>query len=50
MLKDSNLSIITNFGCPYKCYFCISNSQSTKNVYTLTKTTKLNIEEVTKND
>ena len=44
MLKDSNLSIITNFGCPYKCQFCISNSQSTKNVYTLTETTKLNIE------
>lgn len=25
-----NLSIITNFGCPFNCSFCITNSQITK--------------------
>lgn len=25
-----NLSIITDFGCPFSCYFCISKSQKTK--------------------
>lgn len=25
-----NLSIITNFGCPFNCSFCITNSQRTK--------------------
>ena len=28
-----NLSIITNFGCPYSCGFCISSSQNSKNNY-----------------
>ena len=29
----SNLSILTNFGCPYECKFCISSSQNSKNEY-----------------
>lgn len=28
-----NLSIITNFGCPYSCEFCISSSQNSKHNY-----------------
>ena len=32
-MGQNNLSIITNFGCPYSCGFCISNSQNSKNDY-----------------
>jgi organic radical activating enzyme len=30
---QSNLSILTNFGCLYSCEFCISSSQNSKNGY-----------------
>jgi len=32
-MNKNNLSIITNFGCPYSCGFCISSSQNSKNDY-----------------
>ena len=32
-MSQNNLSIITNFGCPYSCKFCISNSQNSINAY-----------------
>ena len=32
-MNQNNLSIITNFGCPYSCEFCISHSQNSKNNY-----------------
>lgn len=32
-MNKHNLSIITNFGCPYSCQFCISSSQNSKNDY-----------------
>lgn len=32
-MQLENLSIITEFGCPYSCSFCISKSQNTKNEY-----------------
>jgi organic radical activating enzyme len=31
MNSNKNLSVLTNFGCPYSCVFCISDSQKTKN-------------------
>lgn len=33
LTNSSNLSILTNFGCPYNCSFCISSSQNSKNNY-----------------
>lgn len=30
---ETNLSILTNFGCIYNCSFCISDSQNSKNEY-----------------
>lgn len=32
-MNQNNLSIITNFGCPYSCEFCISSSQNSKHNY-----------------
>lgn len=32
-----NFSIITDFGCPFNCSFCITNSQRTKKSFSITK-------------
>ena len=32
-MNQQNLSVLTNFGCPYSCKFCISSSQKSKNGY-----------------
>lgn len=45
-----NLSIITNFGCPYNCSFCITGSQQTKKTFIFNEEKMLNFKTYLKNN
>lgn len=45
---NTNLSILTNFGCIYNCNFCISQSQLSKNEYKFTLQTARDIRKLLK--
>jgi len=43
-----NFSIITDFGCPFTCGFCITGSQNTKKSFSFTEDTFFNISKALK--
>lgn len=48
MNLNKNFSIITDFGCPFECYFCITKSQNTKKSFIFDKTifSKIEVESI----
>lgn len=48
MDSNSNFSIITDFGCPFSCNFCVTGSQKTKKKFVFDKNTLLSIKTILK--
>jgi len=45
-MRHKNFSIITDFGCPFKCSFCITDSQNTKKDFEFSQRTIQDIKSV----
>lgn len=46
MDSNSNFSIITDFGCPFSCSFCVTNSQKTKKKFVFDKDSFIAIKKI----